>query len=107
MKVAGKNMLTLLQIDFPHQGPWGEEMATAMNGLALDIAAEAGLIWKIWTESSSEGLGGGIYLFADEVSARDYLGRHQARLEAFGYSDIRARVFAVNQPMSQITKAPF
>lgn len=44
MKVAGKNMLTLLPIDFPQQGPWGEEMATAMNGLALDIAAEAGLI---------------------------------------------------------------
>ena len=40
-------MSVLLQVDFPFQGPWGDEMATAMEGLAQDIAAEPGLTWKI------------------------------------------------------------
>ena len=98
-------MLTLLQIDFPRQGPWGEEMVTALNGLAREIAGAEGLLWKIWTENPSERIGGGIYLFTDDTSARAYLDKHLERLEAFGYSDVRAKIFSVNQPLSQITKA--
>ena len=37
--------------------------------------------------------------------ARAYLDKHLERLEAFGYSDVRAMIFNVNQPLSQITKA--
>ena len=29
---------TLVQFDFPYPGPWGAEMAQAMDGLARDIA---------------------------------------------------------------------
>jgi hypothetical protein len=41
----------LLQFDFPFEGPWGEAMTAALDGLAHDIAAEDGLLWKIWTEN--------------------------------------------------------
>ena len=45
-------MTTLLQIDFPYPGPWGDEMTAAMRGLAQSIAQEPGLLWKIWTENA-------------------------------------------------------
>ena len=35
-------MTTVLQVDFPFNGPWGTEMAEAMNGLAQDIASNRG-----------------------------------------------------------------
>ena len=69
------------------------------------LAGTEGLLWKIWTENPSEGIGGGIYLFTDDTSARAYLDKHLERLEVFGYSDVRAKIFNVNQPLSQITKA--
>ncbi len=53
-------MPTLLQIDFPMDGPWGDEMTAAFGGLAEDIAATAGLRWKIWTQNRETGEGGGI-----------------------------------------------
>nr|WP_199721133.1 YdhR family protein [Neisseria weixii] len=36
----------ILQVDFPYQGPWGEEMAAGMKTPAESIAQEPGLIWK-------------------------------------------------------------
>ena len=53
-------MTTLLVFEFGFRGPWGEEMAPALNGLALDIAQEPGLIWKVWTEEPDRGVAGGI-----------------------------------------------
>lgn len=32
--------MKLLQIDFKMEGPWGEEMSQAFEGLAQDIATE-------------------------------------------------------------------
>ena len=52
-------MMTLLQIDFPYNGPWGDTAAEAMRGLAEDIAGTPGLKWKIWTESQTTGRAGG------------------------------------------------
>ena len=89
-------MPTLVQFDFPMQGPWGDEMATAFRDLAVIIGRSPGLRWKIWTENETESTGGGIYLFEDEDSARAYVEEHTARLEGFGVKDIRARVFEVN-----------
>lgn len=34
----------LVQVDFPYNGPFEEEMSNAMQGLAEDIANEPGLI---------------------------------------------------------------
>jgi len=46
-------MKYLLQVDFPHDGIFGEKMAGAFGDLAKDIANEDGLIWKIWTENET------------------------------------------------------
>jgi hypothetical protein len=99
-------MPTLLQFDFPMQGPWGDEMAVAYADLARVIAEAPGLRWKIWTENAASGEGGGIYLFDDEASARAYLEEHTARLTGFGVSGIRAKVFEVNEQLTEVTRGP-
>ena len=99
-------MSVLLQVDFPYAGPWGEEMATTSKGLAESIAAEPGLLWKIWTENQATGEAGGIYLFEDQASAEAYLTMHTARLGGFGITGVRGRIFAVNQALSAIDRAP-
>jgi hypothetical protein len=98
--------LTLLQFDFPANGPWGDEMAAAYAGLAQHLAQTPGLIWKIWTENSETNEAGGIYLFADEASADNYVREHTLRLQSFGITDIRAKKFAVNQSLTEITRGP-
>jgi hypothetical protein len=97
-------MTTVLQVDFPFDGPWGTEMAEAMNGLAQDIASEPGLIWKIWTENAATGMSGGIYLFTTPEAAQAYAEKHLARLAAFGITGIVAHHFTVNAPLSEITR---
>lgn len=97
-------MSYILQVDFPFTGPWGEEMTTVMQGLAVSIAQEPGLRWKIWTENQDIQQAGGIYLFDNEANAQAYLIMHQARLEAAGVSGIQAKIFAVNAALSKITK---
>lgn len=99
-------MPTLLQFDFPFTGPWGEEMAGALAGLAEDIAGTGGLRWKIWTENRDEGRAGGIYLFDDRASAEAYRKLHALRLRNFGIGEVRAIAFDVNPALSGITRAP-
>jgi hypothetical protein len=98
--------VTLLQFDFPAAGPWGEAMAGAFADLAHSIADAPGLLWKIWTENEATGEQGGIYLFTDAESAQAYRDLHTARLASFGITEIRAKTFAVNQPLSAITRGP-
>lgn len=97
---------TLLQFDFDFSGPWGGELAAGLEGLAHDIAAEDGLIWKIWTENQAEGRAGGIYLFRDAASAERYRLKHSARLAGFGVDEIRSCSFDVNDRLSSITRSP-
>ena len=73
--------------------------------LAKNISEESGLIWKIWTENEQTKEAGGIYLFDNEADAKRYLEMHTKRLESFGYSDIKAKIFKVNEPLSSITNA--
>ncbi len=98
--------MKLLQVDFEYQGAMGEEMSKALVGLAESINQEPGLIWKIWTESESNKLGGGIYLFKDENSARSYLEMHTARLKEMGVSEVRGIVFDINIPLTTINQGP-
>ncbi len=98
--------MKLLQVDFPMEAPFGEEMSEAFRGLAEDIAAEEGLIWKIWTENAETKEAGGVYLFADEANAKRYLAKHTARLEGFGIQNIRGKIFDINTPLSLIDRAP-
>lgn len=97
----------LLQIDFPYSGPWGDEMAAAMTGLAQSIAEEPGLLWKLWTENQDTGEAGGIYLFADLASAQTYLAMHTQRLLGFGIATANSKIFTVNQALSRLDRAPF
>lgn len=96
----------LLQFDFAFDGPWGEELERALGGLAQDIAAEPGLVWKLWTENRAERRAGGIYIFSDEDSRARYAEKHTARLATFGVTDVVARAFDVNAPLSAITRGP-
>ena len=99
-------MQTILQIDFPFNGPFGDEMQQVMQPLAESITKEPGLIWKIWTENAATQEAGGVYLFSDAMSAQNYLDMHSARLAASGVTGIRAKLFAVNEPLSVICKGP-
>lgn len=98
--------MRLVQFDFPYSGPWGAEMAGAMEGLARSITGEPGFLWKIWTEDRASGRAGGIYAFADDASAQAYIAKHSARLAGFGITDIRVLAFDVNEPLSRITRMP-
>lgn len=97
-------MATLLVFEFPFSGPWGEEMANALHELAVDIAGEPGLIWKVWTEAPERGVAGGVYLFETEEASRTYMAKHSARLAQFGIKDIDVRSFAVNDTLSALTR---
>ncbi|QOY52772.1 monooxygenase [Candidatus Sulfurimonas baltica] len=99
-------MKYILQVDFPHDGLFNEEFSAAFVDLAKEIAQEQGLVWKLWTENEESKEAGGIYLFDNIDDANRYLDMHTQRLESFGYSNIRAKVFKVNEPLSLITKAP-
>ncbi|KGY14392.1 monooxygenase [Vibrio tubiashii] len=98
--------MKLLQVDFDYHGPMGAEMSLALVGLAESINQEPGMIWKIWTENESEKLGGGIYLFKDEVSAQNYLDMHAARLKEMGVEKVRGVIFDINQPLTEINRGP-
>jgi hypothetical protein len=47
--------MTLLQIDFPSHGPWGEDLTKKVTDLAHHLSRTPGMVWKIWTENSRTG----------------------------------------------------
>ena len=98
--------MTLLQIDFPSNGPWGEDLTKMTSDLAHHLNQTPGMVWKIWTENSRAGDCGGVYLFTDESSANDFLKEHLPRLASMGIKDVRAKVFDVNESLSRITRGP-
>lgn len=98
--------MKLLQVDFEYQGVMGEDMSRALVDLAKSINKEPGLIWKIWTESESNKLGGGIYLFKDENSAKNYLEMHAERLKMMGVAEVRGIIFDINLPLTNINQGP-
>ncbi|MDX9715612.1 MAG: monooxygenase [Dissulfurispiraceae bacterium] len=98
--------MKLVQMDFKYTGPFGQEMAEAMQDLAASIAKEPGFLWKIWTENKENQEAGGIYMFADEESAKKYVAMHAARLKQFGIEQVNAKYFDVNVPLSKIDNGP-
>lgn len=99
-------MSYILQVDFPYQGPWGSDMEQAMKPLAESIGLEKGLIWKIWTENQSLNEAGGVYLFTNPVDAKQYIEKHEKRLNENGIHHIRYKIFHVNQQLSHLNRAP-
>ncbi len=96
--------MKLLLIDFPMNGPWGEEMAETYAGLAREINAAPGLVWKVWLENRGAGEQGGAYLFEDAASLDAYLREHTARLKNFGVENPRVRIFDVNEPLTRLNR---
>jgi len=96
----------LLIMDFPARPPGGPEQSAGLRALAESIAGEAGLIWKIWTESAEGKRAGGIYLFANEAAARAYHTMHEARLAAQGIGPVRAEYRGVNAGLTALTRGP-
>jgi hypothetical protein len=100
-------MTTLLQFDFAFAGPWGGDLERACEGLAADIAAQPGLLWKLWGENPETGRASGVYLFGTPEDAEVYIARHVPRLAAFGVTDPGLSRFTLNAPLSRVTRAPF
>ncbi|ENG2549285.1 TPA: monooxygenase [Citrobacter farmeri] len=100
-------MPKLLQLHFAFHGPFGQEMADQLGGLAASINQEPGFLWKVWTESEQNQEAGGIYLFETEETALAYLDKHTARLKNLGVEEVIAKIFDVNIPLSKINKAKF
>ncbi|HWQ92578.1 MAG TPA: monooxygenase [Clostridia bacterium] len=98
--------MVIVQFEFPFEGPFGSELATAAKDLAASIAAEPGLLWKIWIESVERREAGGIYLFRDTDSAQAYIQKHVARLGQFGVTGPRVKMFEVNEPLTRATRGP-
>ena len=95
-------MKKLLQMHFPFQGPFGDEMATQLKELAESINHEPGFIWKVWTESHQNQEAGGIYLFENEATALAYVEKHTARLKSFGVDEVIYKMFDINEALTQI-----
>lgn len=97
---------TILQMHFDFTGPFGEEMARQLAGLAESINDEPGFVWKIWTESQENSEAGGIYLFEDETSAQVYVRKHTARLSAMGVCEVVFKIFDVNEKLTHLNHGP-
>lgn len=97
------NMAYVLQVDFRHEGPFGDEMAEAFTDLAKSINNEPGFKWKIWTENKETEEAGGIYVFEQKQDAEKYLDKHSKRMKEFGVAKMNAKIFEINEGLSQIT----
>jgi len=96
---------TALLFRFPFPGPWGKQLTEHAHALALDIAGEPGLVWKIWLEDRETGHAGGVYLFEGAAAAQRYREKHERRLAAMGVTEVTANVFQVNAELSVATLA--
>lgn len=99
-------MRYVLQVDFKMDGPFGEEMAVAFADLAASINNEEGMVWKIWTEDADAKEAGGIYLFQTKENAEQYLYMHTKRLAGFCINEVNAKIFAINEKLTNINKGP-
>lgn len=97
-------MPTVLIIEYPTTGPFGADAADADRVLASDIAGEDGLRWKLWIEDEPGERSGGVYLFDTRADAERYAELQLSRLASAGIGGIDARFFAVNEPLSLITR---
>jgi Putative mono-oxygenase ydhR len=99
-------MTVLLQVDFPLEGPFGNEMAEAFSDLAKSINEEPGFLWKIWTENQETKEAGGIYAFATIKDAETYAEMHKKRMANLGVSNPRFKIFDINEGLTRLTNGP-
>ena len=86
----------------------GSEYVQAVSPLADQIAAVAGLRWKIWMINEAEGEAGGIYMFENEASVNAFLEGPLAT-QVTGHpalSDFSVKQFDVMENQTAITRGP-
>jgi len=98
---------TIMQLNFKFSVS-GSEYEQAVSPLASQIAAVAGLRWKIWMINEAEGEAGGIYLFDDEASVKAFLeGPLAAQVTSHpALSDFSVKQFDVMENVTAITRGP-
>ncbi|MBP8793664.1 MAG: monooxygenase [Lutibacter sp.] len=99
-------MAVIMCVDFPHKGPFGEELKNVLSELAQSINNEPGLIWKIWTENQAHKIAGGVYMFDTRENAEKYLAMHSERLTKMGYTNIKDQVYEANEGLTAINNGP-
>ena len=97
----------ILQINVKCENPKAD-FAEAYLPAAQTIADVKGLLWKVWLMNEEEKTAGGIYLFEDGASVKEYLGGPivAAVMSNPALSDIEAKVFGVIGENSKITRGP-
>jgi len=97
----------IVQINFKFNVS-GAEYEQAVSPLAGDIAAVAGLRWKVWLMNEAESEAGGIMLFEDGASAKAYLeGPIAAQIVTHpALSDFSVKQFDVMKDVTAITRGP-
>ncbi|WP_414051453.1 monooxygenase [Macrococcus animalis] len=95
-------MAVILQVTFPYEGPFGDEMTNGFTELAQSINNEPGFKWKIWTEDAEANVAGGIYMFDSKENAAKYLNMHTERLASFGITGVEGKILNVNDALSKI-----
>ena len=98
-------MPTLLQFDFPMSGPWGEEMAAAFGDLAGIIGRSPGSAGRSGPRTRTRGRVGASTC-SRTTSRRSSTWKSTARLEGFGITDIRAKLFHVNESLTALNGGP-
>jgi hypothetical protein len=102
---SGPEGPTVLIFDFPNLD-FSADRTEALKPLAQDIAGQAGLVWKIWTQEPAAGRAGGVYLFETRAAAEAYHAMHAARLAARGVTGIEATYRGVNEALTAIDRGP-
>lgn len=72
--------LKLLQINFPFNGPWGND--ASIFGTGAQTFRNSRFVVENWIENSNDGETGGIYLFEDVSSLDAFLTEHITRLKS-------------------------
>ena len=97
----------ILQLNFKFSVS-AAEYEEAVSSLASEIAAVAGLRWKVWLMNEAESEAGGIHLFDDEASVKAYLeGPIAAQVTSHpALSDFSVKQFDVMDKVTAITRGP-
>lgn len=102
--------MKLLQINIDHDITAAEFEATAGEtaNFAKIIAAQPGLLWKIWIGSQARSEVGGVYLFDSAAAAETFVaGPVFAQIKGNPrFQKVEAKLFDVNESASLITRAP-
>lgn len=97
----------ILQMNFKFSVS-GAEYRQAVSPLANDIAAVAGLRWKVWIINEAESEAGGILLFDNEAAVKAYLDGPIAKqiVSHPALSDFSVKQFDVMEDVTAITRGP-